>query len=393
MRGLGQTTTVACASCGSLIDISDENYRILQHYSRAVQEPDLALGSRGKLRGTEYEIIGFMVRTDTSGIYAWDEYLLFNPYKGFAWLMNYQGHWTYIQTITDLPAETRGSQIGYADRQYKLFLTGMARVKYVLGEFYWQVKLGDEVAVQDFICPPFILSRETSYDETVWSHGEYIEPEEISQVFNPRNMLPFRQGVGAAQPAPGEGYAKEVVFIGVLFILLLSAMQMIFVASADRQIVYDQFYPFEPGAVSRTVVSEAFAVNGHGNLDLRITAPVYNNWLSVDADLIDEKGSEVQGGEIEVGYYFGRDSDGAWSEGSHSNHALFSEVPPGLYRLSFQASGGPGLPALSYEIKAVRNVPYYGHYLLSLLLVGFLPLLLWIRRASFEGRRWQESDA
>ena len=37
--------------------------------------------------------------------YSWDEYLLFNPYKGFRYLTEYNGHWNFVQVQTALPEQ------------------------------------------------------------------------------------------------------------------------------------------------------------------------------------------------------------------------------------------------------------------------------------------------
>ena len=44
-------------------------------------QPLIPLGSRGKIRGVVYEVIGFQRRTiQVEGIsYSWHEYVLFNP--------------------------------------------------------------------------------------------------------------------------------------------------------------------------------------------------------------------------------------------------------------------------------------------------------------------------
>ncbi|MEJ7605177.1 MAG: hypothetical protein WKF37_02675, partial [Bryobacteraceae bacterium] len=57
--------------------------------------PVIPLGTRGNLQGTRYEAIGFQMRgIEVDGIqYLWSEYLLFNPYQGYRYLTEYQGHW------------------------------------------------------------------------------------------------------------------------------------------------------------------------------------------------------------------------------------------------------------------------------------------------------------
>src|SRR5262245_20023203 len=100
LRGLLQTTSVVCSSCGSVIDVSDENLRIISTFaSKAKVEPAIPLGARGKFHDGVFEVIGFLRRViNVEGVdYRWREYLLFNPYKGFRWLSEYNGHWSYIK--------------------------------------------------------------------------------------------------------------------------------------------------------------------------------------------------------------------------------------------------------------------------------------------------------
>ncbi len=105
----GPTMTVSCASCGSMLDAQDPKHQILSQYkSRVTYEPLIPLGKRGKLRGEDFDAIGFMRRrVRYYGVdYEWSEYLLFNPYKGFRWLLEYNGHWTLYTALTEAPKES-----------------------------------------------------------------------------------------------------------------------------------------------------------------------------------------------------------------------------------------------------------------------------------------------
>src|SRR4051794_27029979 len=83
LRAQGKSLSVACASCGSIIDTANENHRILSQYQiNAKHQPLLPLGKRAKLKGDLWEVIGFVIRS-TGGIYTWREYLLYNPFKGY----------------------------------------------------------------------------------------------------------------------------------------------------------------------------------------------------------------------------------------------------------------------------------------------------------------------
>jgi len=153
LRALDQAETVACASCGSVLDARDPNLRVLQGYEEAQKfTPQIPLGTRGVLKGEKWEVVGFQVRCATidGSSYYWDEYLLFNPYKGFRYLSEFQGHWNFIRTLSALPVETRSGMkpaIFMLGRTYVGFDSMAAKTSFVLGEFPWQVRVGDVVKV------------------------------------------------------------------------------------------------------------------------------------------------------------------------------------------------------------------------------------------------------
>src|ERR1700740_2327757 len=64
LRSFGQAETVVCGSCHSILDAKNPNLAILQQFEAATSfsKPLIPLGTRGKLRGTDYEVIGFQRR-------------------------------------------------------------------------------------------------------------------------------------------------------------------------------------------------------------------------------------------------------------------------------------------------------------------------------------------
>src|SRR5580704_11018598 len=83
LRSFQQAVTVVCDSCHSILDAKDPKLAVLQQF---------------------YEVIGFQRRnTKSEGVrYDWQEYLLFNPYKGFRYLTEYQGHWNDVSVCKEL---------------------------------------------------------------------------------------------------------------------------------------------------------------------------------------------------------------------------------------------------------------------------------------------------
>ena len=191
LRSFTQAVTVVCESCHSILDAQDPQLRILQQFKKATGEdpPLIPLGARGKIRGTPYEAVGFQRRTiHVDGIaYSWHEYVLFNPYKGFRYLTEYNGHWNDVSTLRALP--TLNSFAGevtvrYLGENFRHFQSAQASTTYVLGEFPWQVRVGETNDVTDYISPPRVLSSEKSGKEVTWSMGEYISGRDIWKAFS-----------------------------------------------------------------------------------------------------------------------------------------------------------------------------------------------------------------
>src|SRR5260221_7634124 len=186
LRSFGQAITVVCGGCHSILDAKDPNLAILQQFEAitSVAKPLIPLGARGKLRGTDYEVTGFQRRSiQVDGIsYTWQEYVLFNPYKGIRYLSEYNGHWNDISICKQLPMD-QGGAANYLGESYKHFQTCDASTDFVLGEFPWQVRVGEHAAVTDYVHPPRVLSSEKMDKEVTWSIGEENECPEIWDTF------------------------------------------------------------------------------------------------------------------------------------------------------------------------------------------------------------------
>jgi len=93
-----------------------------------------------------------------------------------------------------------------------------------------------------------------------------------------------------------------------------------------------------------------------------------------------------------VSYYFGRDSDGAWTEGSHKDSVVVPSVPPGHYYLRIEPELDPRHPLIHYSVAVKRDVPVFGFYGLALLALLLPAVAITWRRLNFERLRWAESD-
>jgi hypothetical protein len=401
INGFGQTRSIACPACATVLDLDDPNHQIIQAgLGKQPYEPMIPLGTKGVLFGKRYQMIGYMIRTDGTGMYEWEEYLLFNPYRGFRWLVQMNGHWMFVTPMKEKPkpaSMTLGRPIEdmiYNGVRYKAFLRGEARVRYVMGEFYWQVKVGDMVDVRDYVAPPYMLSWEGDQTESVWSRSEYIEPDVVNKGFNLNKWMPGKHGIAPAQPLPGESYARPLYTAALMATIGLFFVQCSHRTGAPRNMVaFSQEYVSDAKTPNNAQKSHEFILPGSSPAILEVSgrAPVMNNWIDLEVGLINAATGEPQVNNMEISYYTGRDSDGTWSEGSQSSYVYFYGVKPGRYYLTVEPENAPTLPVINYGITARYGVTTAGNLVVALFLALVFPVLVMLRRYFADQARWQES--
>ncbi|MGA3087841.1 MAG: DUF4178 domain-containing protein [Terriglobales bacterium] len=401
LRSFTHAVTVVCDHCHSILDAQDPQLAILQQFQAASDEypPLIPLGTRGRIRGTVYEAVGFQRRTiQVEGVpYSWREYVLFNPYQGFRYLTEYNGHWNDTSTLRCLPTVNDGANpptVTYLHETYKHFQTAQAATSFVLGEFPWQVRVGESANLSDYICPPRVISSERTGQELTWSMGEYVAGRDIWKAFGLPGNPPESIGVYENQPSPLRADTTAIWSSFVALLLLLVIMLIGFSAVArDEEVIQGNYTLNTNDRGDASFVTDVFELKGHtSDLELDTRADLNNNWIYLNYALINQETGQAYDFGREISYYSGYDADGAWTEGSHSDSVAIPSVPPGSYYLRIEPESDFGKGALSYSITAKRDVPqmsFFGIAFLALLLPA--GLLTW-RSMNFEHLRWAESD-
>jgi Domain of unknown function (DUF4178) len=377
LRSFSNATSVVCQSCLSILDARDPNLQVLQEaQSRERIVPEIPLGSRCTFPSGTFEAIGFQQRTvyEDGVAYSWYEYLIFNPFKGFRYLTVYNGHWNFVRTLNTLPsASAAGNSVKVGDTTFKIFSNSMATTTFVLGEFPWMVKVGEQVQCTDYISPPKVLSAETTPEEIVWSMGDYITGEEVWKAFKLTTPVPRAYGVFENQPAPlGEKVGslwRTSLMLGAAAVLLAFLLY----STGSRKVVYHQSYTIG------SPVSASIDVPGHAsNLELK-TINQTGQPMYVEYSLEKQGTPPVK---------FGRQV----GSGSVGDVATIPSVSAGRYVLNVVAEAPPGLTAGQYVIELKRDVPSIGWVFGALMLLLIPPIIHSLRASSFERSRWAGSD-
>jgi hypothetical protein len=399
LRAVELTKSVACTSCAAIQDPNDPNVLILQEaQARERRVPKIPLGTRGTLHGTAYEVIGYQYRyiVVEDEQYGWDEYLLFNREQGFRYLSEYQGHWNDITTLRAMPQQTRSGgrpAARYQGRTFKAFQTASATTDFVLGQFPWRVRAFDVAGVTDYVAPPLMLSAERSDEETTWSLGTYTPGGDIWKAFDLPGSPPRPVGVFANQPSPYKGHVWWYWALFVALALLVAVAGAIRAVSADREPIFSGSYEYRPTAIDTSFVTPTFIVARDSNLELSIITNLSNNWAYFSFALINNDTGDALDFGREVSYYHGTDSDGRWTEGSPTEAARLSTVRAGTYYLRVEPEGPSQTgPPVNYGLRIRRDVPSPLFYILAIGILLLPPVAVSFRAASFEARRWQESD-
>jgi hypothetical protein len=160
-------------------------------------------------------------------------------------------------------------------------------------------------------------------------------------------------------------------------------------------LVLSQSFTFVPNTKSQTsTTTPVFVLDKPlANLDLKIGAPLSNSWFYLSGELVNNDTGVSYPFDRNIEYYSGVDSDGAWTEGSQSDHVLFSGIPGGKYYIDFDyESGGIQGYTAGFALNVWRDVSTYADYFWCLLFVSIVPFWYFVLSRGEEVKRWGNSD-
>lgn len=435
----GATKRIACPYCNSLLDASSGPLRWLEVLQQQKTIPQIPIGSKGRIDAftgeatvtgeapVEWTVIGYMTRAcEVEGTwYNWDEYLLYEQTHGFRFLTEQNGHWNVV-----VPVEPGSVQVGavfddvarWRNLEFKKFSQVDAVVTRVLGEFYWEVTIGEESEATDYVNPKkgMVLSREREGDgereELNWSVGYYVDARALFMAFDLKTPAPALFGVAPNQPNPARKSAYTIGLMSLGFFVLWVICFVVAVGSAKEKTVYEQDItlplpaedpvtdPDDPGAKPEkpesAVFSEPFKIPVGSNVEAEVSTELQNSFLWVGLALVNEKTQEVVEMEVEPSYYSGVDDGESWSEGSKKQSTSVGGITPGNYVLRIQpvidSPAGCSTPGTTcpttFHVKLKNDVPVLWPGLLALLLFIVAPIVAFVRAGAFETKRWADSN-
>ena len=394
LRAAGQSQRVTCGHCNALVDLQE--VRVVE-YLKQKAGPVFPLGKKGKFIDGELTLIGFVQRSAMveGEWYPFYEYLLYAPEVGFRWLVQSDGHWSYVQPVDIAAVNFDGAEATYDGVKFRLFQGCQLRVDTVLGEFYWQVKAGETVYGQDLIAPPAMLSKEDANGETTWSLSTYMKSRQVQEAFGTEDFIGSTTGVAPNQPDPAASVSTPLTLSFVALIVMGIAFAMM--ASPSEK--YSTTVSIPAGTPAQTAespnvfFSEPFALEGGKNIELAFRANLSNNWAYSVASLVNVGSGDLVSVDASMESYSGVDDGEAWSEGKDYDTEVVGPVPAGQYVLRLESQHGATAVDVPMTVRVRQGVFRWRYLGLALGVLGIPFFIFGLWSYSFEKRRWENSNA
>ena len=404
VRAAGFSVTLVCEYCGSVLDVANPDVALIEKHSRAVAQLAMPLGSRGAVLGTEYQVVGFMRRSIEGE--GWDEYLLFNPYVGYRWLVDEDGEWSFGTMLTALPDASAFPTVRIGAATFRNEDQGYtAVVDSVVGEFYWRVKIGDEVELINFDGNGATLSRESTGDEVNWTVSKHVRIGDV-RGFDSEAFDPSAPAIPSAFMARAER-TEDMRLDSLLPILKVfgatAAFLILIMIIASFGGMKPQSFAYEvirDGAPQSATFGPLVFAGGRQKVEINTTSTDFDNaWIDLDISLVERTTQATIEAASVVEKYSGRDSDGAWSEGSRSKSTKIASVPSGTYDLVIEAaakswpapSGVGEYSAMTLTTTVSSGGVFFSNLMLALAMLAIPPIWLIYRRMKHAGM-FEEGD-
>ena len=397
LRAAGFSTLIVCQYCGSELDLVDPQVRLVAEHAEAAGALTLSLGTVGVLDNVPWTVIGYLERSD--GNSAWGEYLLFNPYYGYRWLIHQAAGWSLGTPLMTQPGPAYAlSQEVDGEIFAKCFREATNTVDYVLGEFYWHVRKGDRAEGNGYVAGQRMLSCEITGDEYEWTLEEWISSRAVADAFGIEDTGQYpAQGLNPLphQPNPYTGDATAMAAIAMVVFALAVIFLLSFAGNPPRS---EATIMAGDDPASRQVVIEPFTITGASQPFVIETRgdPGDNSWLDVEYTLTNLDTDESRIANQPIQYYYGSD----WKEDDRHGTLKLASVPPGTYSLGAEVLRAKDDPASYFAPDGTRKVEiaagpggifWSNLFLLALALLG---PVIWVgaRAMVFEAVRRDDYD-
>lgn len=318
-----------CKSCSILVSVGSNT--IEKKVKKPTENVVLEVGQKGKIDGTEYQVVAIVVRKYGSSVF-WREYYLKDKDKNDAFLSESSGHWVFLQP-KEMPKKEFKFHAEFNGKKYRWYESTPNSIDSAAG--FFEDKLRFSLAnYKEFVNATEMVSIEQVGEEKTFLWGKHIPKYEIKRQFKPRYM-PNYSGIGIVQPYYID--IKQLINILAIVALLMSFLQLYNMISRINYEVFSDTIRFD-SVRNKELISKSFDLNGaSAPLNVKLYSNVDNSWANVELSLVNEKTNEIEYTSQDIEQYHGYESGESWSEGDKNKEFNFCGVAPGKYHFALNA--------------------------------------------------------
>jgi len=181
---------ITCDYCGQQHDIK-KDFKKLHHFKNKFhQYSSIALGTKGKIKGIEFTIVGYVVYADRNAKDLdedefWIEYQIYSKTHGFAFLSYEEGEYSFYHRVREISSPPlsifdtkKRDMVEFREEQFKVSELYSAYIVAVVGSLTWYAKVGEKsncIDAKVVSNPNILLSYERSQKEEEYYLGEPIQ--------------------------------------------------------------------------------------------------------------------------------------------------------------------------------------------------------------------------
>ena len=340
---------VVCDYCGSHLEVTQVEQKVLGKGARGRQAFPLELGDSFRRKGHRYEVtarMAFIEDGDHSEMTR--QYLLYNPRAGTLWLDEYGGHYslshtTHVMPQSDPLVSKRGQVLKtYDDREWVTEETGTYELIYVDGALPWIAKIGDRVSYADFSeksgnGQQYQAQRTDA--EAEYSFGRSLDIESVRRATG----KPELGKSGGTKKLVNAAVKREfyiTTMLAAVLAILVNGVLLGFIMTLGQPAMVQQF---SAGQLNKEVLSKPFRVESNIiKIATRAAPSLSNEWMALDIAIVGDQEQVLHVYDGDIAYYHGREGGERWTEGGQKQSSYIKVPRPGTYRLLLHAVSARG---------------------------------------------------
>ncbi|MFW0737622.1 DUF4178 domain-containing protein [Flavobacterium sp. T12S277] len=386
-----EVVNFVCPQCQSLYARDKEGlFRRKSQYKTTINDFPLAIGDVGFLKGSEYKVIGILVKR-VHPDYRWTEFILQNHKNEFIYLSLTQGHWILLTQMEEVfEVKKHPLILEHDNKDYNIFEYSDAAIINAQGFFDFELPQNRNIHLVEYIRPPYMISVERMNGVETAFYGEYIKKGEIKKAF--KNItLPYQSGTNMVQP-----YGFDLRNTGIIFcfiaLLIITANWYIYKDQFEQNVFSKsiKFTEFD----NKEVTSDAFILNGgSAPLTIKVSTDVDNSWANLNVALVNEVTNDEIYANKDIEYYHGYTDGESWTEGNNSEEFNICGVKAGKYHLLITPMKAPeDVINSEMRVNVVWNEPSSRNVWMVVIGMIIIYLIIWFFNYNFEKGRWEDSS-